>query len=73
MKDIVPRLMEEFPGVSKQMIEAIIKEGCSNITHQLVQGMNIDLSSKVERVRMLVYKPSKPKAKKKQNVSDSAK
>ena len=65
MRDIVPRLMEEFPGVPKEMSEAIIKEGCSNMTHQLVQKKDIDLSSKVERVRMLIYKPFIPKAKKK--------
>ena len=71
MRDIVPRLMEEFPGVSREMIEAIVKEGCANITHMLVKGMNIDLSCKVERVRMLIYKPSKVKVKPKAESNDS--
>lgn len=65
MRDIVPQLMEEFPGVPKETIEAIIKEGCSNITQKMVKGFNIDLSCKVERVRMLIYKPSILKSKQK--------
>jgi hypothetical protein len=71
MKDIIPRLMEEFPGVDRETIEKIIKHGCANITHWLVQNKDIDLHSKREKVRMLIYKPSKPKPKK--DVPDSSK
>lgn len=71
MKDYLPALMEQFPGVPKETIEKIIKHGCQNITHNLVKGFNIDLRSKIQHIRMLIYKPSKPKVKK--DVPDSAK
>lgn len=64
MKDIVPQLMKEFPGISKEMIESIIKKGCSNITHELVQSKDIDLSCKVEKVKLLIYRPDYRKKKK---------
>jgi hypothetical protein len=71
MKDIVPELMKEFPGISKEMIHEIIKRGCSNITHELVQGKDIDISCKVEKVKVLIYKPDYRK--KKKDAGDSAK
>jgi hypothetical protein len=58
MRDIVPLIMEEFPGLPRETIESIIKKGCSNITHQLVSGKDIDLACKVEKVKVLIYKPN---------------